>query len=144
MEEPDRPAASPRLLAYSGSELFTTHREYFRGGSRLSRVLAHLGPGPDVVGRLPLLARAPRQAPKMYSDTATFARGLGLCVRMGNARICLRQAVALSFKRTVSRNHPKLHNPPSGTWPSRCISPMPSLAILNDCQVDDHTIEYRQ
>ena len=36
MEEPDRPVASPCLLAYSGSALFATTREYFRGGSRLS------------------------------------------------------------------------------------------------------------
>ena len=40
MEEPDRPAASPCLLAYSGSKPSSTTREYFRGGSRMSeRVL---------------------------------------------------------------------------------------------------------
>lgn len=36
MEEPDRPAASPCLLAYSGSKPSSTTREYFRGGSRFS------------------------------------------------------------------------------------------------------------
>ena len=36
MEKPDKPAAPPRLLAYTSSELFTTNREYFRGGSRLN------------------------------------------------------------------------------------------------------------
>src|SRR5450759_945269 len=35
VEKPDKPAAPPRPLAHTSSELFTTNREYFRGGSRL-------------------------------------------------------------------------------------------------------------
>ena len=39
VEKPDKPAAPPRPLAHTSSELFTTNREYFRGGSRLRHAL---------------------------------------------------------------------------------------------------------